>query len=66
MSLVDLLLGLMVKVESSTTESDSVDEVETGWAQPHVGGQERTMETKTTTCQGEGRGFESVFRSKRP
>ena len=36
-----------------------MDVVETGWTEQHGRGDVRTRRTKTTTLQGEGRGFES-------
>jgi hypothetical protein len=46
-------------VERSTTATDSVDVVETGWTEPHIGRPKQTSKTKPSPCQGEGRGFES-------
>ncbi len=46
-------------VERSTTGAEWVDEVETGWTQPHVGDWRGCQRQKQSPCQGEGRGFES-------
>jgi hypothetical protein len=54
-------LGLASKVERSTTRADRVDEMETGWMQPHVGKAVWTGETKPSPSQGEGRGCESLL-----
>jgi hypothetical protein len=41
-------------VDRSTTETYPVDWLETGWTEPHVGGLERTIETKTITLPRRG------------
>jgi hypothetical protein len=48
-------------VDRSTTRTDPVDEVETGWTAPQGSGLARTSPIEYLTLPSEGRGFESRF-----
>ena len=51
---VDLCSKVWRIVELSTTASDAVDGMETGWAEPHFGGSDRPKWAKNTTLPRRG------------